>query len=57
MVWGKSKDAVNPLDEKIVAQELPITNVVKQHGHDLSGAQPNGLDVSSAPTNGGSANT
>ncbi|KAH0914327.1 hypothetical protein HID58_028773 [Brassica napus] len=57
VVWGKSKDAVNPLDEKIVAQELPITNVVKQHGHDLSGAQPNGLDVSSAPTNGGSANT
>ena len=56
MVWGKSKDVVNPLDEKMVAQELPIT-VVKQHGHDLSGAQPNGLDVSSAPTNGGSANT
>lgn len=46
VVWGKSKDEVNPLDGKIVAknQELPITNVVKQtNGHDVSGAPANGV--------------
>lgn len=49
VVWGKSKDEVNPLDEKIVAknQELPITNVVKQtDGHDVSGAPTNGVVTS-----------
>ncbi|XP_010461452.1 PREDICTED: WAT1-related protein At1g44800 [Camelina sativa] len=48
VVWGKSKDEVNPLDVKVVTkdQELPITSVVKQtNGHDVSGVPANGVVV------------
>lgn len=55
VVWGKSKDDVNPLEKIGGVQELPVTNVVKPtNGHetDVSGVPMNGRDVTGAPMNG-----